>query len=124
MMSMCLHCICHGCNPLLVLSPEKVTVKESNCSLTSRERATLNFCLLGCSKHFFIFYYWAIGLMSRVFTNGPGDRGSIPGRVILKTKKKMVLDTTLLNTQNYKVKIKGKVEQYNEWSSILPYILV
>ena len=22
---------------------------------------------------------WAIGLMSRVFINGPGDQGSIPG---------------------------------------------
>ena len=27
----------------------------------------------------------AIELMSRVFTNGPGDQGSIPGRVIPKT---------------------------------------
>ena len=27
------------------------------------------------------------GLMSRVFANGPVDRGSIPGRVIPKTKK-------------------------------------
>ena len=26
--------------------------------------------------------------MSRVFANGPRDRGSIPGRVIPKTKKK------------------------------------
>ena len=24
-------------------------------------------------------FYRAIGLMSRVFANGPGDRGSIPG---------------------------------------------
>ena len=47
--------------------------------------------------------------MSRVFANGPGDRGSIPGRVIPKTLK-MVLDTTLLNTQHYKVWIKGSVE--------------
>ena len=38
--------------------------------------------------------------MSRVFANGLGDRGSIPGRVIPKTLK-MVLDTTLLNTQHY-----------------------
>ena len=29
----------------------------------------------------------AIGLMSRVFTNDPGDRGSIPGPVIPKTQK-------------------------------------
>ena len=49
-----------------------------------------------------------IGLMSRVFTNGPGDRVSIPGRVIPKTQK-MVLDATLLNSQHYKVWIKGKV---------------
>ena len=47
--------------------------------------------------------------MSRVFANGPGDQGSISGRVIPKTQK-MVLDSTLLNTQYYKVKIKGKVE--------------
>ena len=44
----------------------------------------------------------AIGLMSRVFTNGPVDQGSIPGRVIQKTQK-MVLDAALLNTQYYKL---------------------
>ena len=65
----------------------------------------------------------AIGQMSSVFANGPGDWGSIPGQVIPKTQK-MVLDTTLLNTQHYKVKIKGKVEQSREWSSPLPYSLV
>ena len=48
-------------------------------------------------------YEYVIGLMSRVFTNGPGNQGSIPGQVILKTQK-MVLDTALLNTQNYKDK--------------------
>ena len=48
--------------------------------------------------------------MFRVFTNGPGDLGSIPGRIIPKTLK-MVLDASLLNTQHYKVRIKGKVEQ-------------
>ena len=31
--------------------------------------------------------------MSRVFTNGPRDQGSIPGRVMPKTQK-MVLDTS------------------------------
>ena len=39
-----------------------------------------------------------------------------PGRIIPKTQK-MVLDTPLLNTQHYKVRIKGKVEQPREWSS-------
>ena len=62
-----------------------------------------------------------IGLMSRVFTNGPGDQGSIPGRVI---PKKKVLDATLLNTQHYKVRIKGKVGQSRDWSGTLPYTSV
>ena len=35
--------------------------------------------------------------------------------------KKMVLDAALLNTQHYKVRIKGKVEQSREWSSALSY---
>ena len=61
--------------------------------------------------------------MSRVFVNGPGDQGSVPVRVIPKTQK-MVLDAALLNTQHYKVKTKGKVEQSREWSSALPYTLV
>ena len=39
-----------------------------------------------------------IGLVGRVFTNGPGDLGSILGRVVPKIFK-MVLDTSLLNTQ-------------------------
>ena len=47
--------------------------------------------------------------MSRVFANGPGDRRSIPGRVIPKTQK-MVPGLSLLNTQHYKVWIKDKVE--------------
>ena len=46
--------------------------------------------------------------MGRVIANGPGEQGSIPGRVIPKTLK-MVLDTYLFNTQQYEVRIKGKV---------------
>ena len=61
--------------------------------------------------------------MDRVFTNGPGDLGSIPGHVIPETLK-MVLDTSLLNTQQYKVHIKGKMEHSREMSSALPYISV
>ena len=57
--------------------------------------------------------------MGRVLANGPEDLGSIPGRVIPKTLK-MVLDTSFLNTQQYKVRIKGKVEQSREWSSEFP----
>ena len=54
-------------------------------------------------------YYRNIGQKGRVFTNGLGDRGSIPSRAIPKTLK-MVPDASLLNTQHYKVRIKGKVE--------------
>ena len=61
-----------------------------------------------------------ISLVARVFVNGPGDLGSIPGRVIPKTLK-MVLDTSLLNTRQYKVRIEGKVEQSRKRSSALSY---
>ena len=64
-----------------------------------------------------------IGLGGRVFANGPRDLGSIPGRVIPKTLK-MILDTSLFNTQRYKVRIKSKVEQSKERSSVLSYTLV
>ena len=60
--------------------------------------------------------WWLIGLVSLVFANGPEDLGSILGRVVPKTLK-MVLDTSLLNTQQYKVRTKGKVEQSRERSS-------
>ena len=63
------------------------------------------------------------GIMLREFANGPGDLRSIPGQVIPKTQK-IVLDATLLNTQHYKVRIKGKVEQFGERSNTLPYTLV
>ena len=61
-------------------------------------------------------------IVGRVFANGLGDLGSIPGRVISKNLK-MILDTSLLNTQHYKVRIEGKVEQSRE-SSALPYTSV
>ena len=65
----------------------------------------------------------ALGLEGKVLANGPGDLGSIPGCIIPKTLK-MVLDTPLLNTQQYKVCIKGKVEKSKERSSALSYISV
>ena len=64
-----------------------------------------------------------IGLMGRMFNNGPGDWGLIPGQIILKTQK-IVLDTALLNIQHYKVQIKGKVKQFKERSSTIPYTLL
>ena len=61
-----------------------------------------------------------IDLVGRVFANGPGGLGSIPGRFITKTLK-MVLVTSLLNTRQYKVCIEGKVEQSRERSIAFPY---
>ena len=58
-----------------------------------------------------------------VFANDPRDRGSIPDQAIPETQK-FILDAALLNTQRYKVRIKGKVEKSKEWSSALPYTLV
>ena len=55
-----------------------------------------------------IWYFEVLKLA--LFANGPGDLGSITGCVMPKTLK-MVFDTYLLNTQQYKVHIKGKVEQ-------------
>ena len=53
--------------------------------------------------------------MSRVFANGLGDQGSIPGRVIPKTQK-MVLDAALLSNLNYKVRVKWR----NPGSGVAP----
>ena len=47
----------------------------------------------------------------------------MPGHVIPKTLK-MVLDTSVLNTQQYKVRINGKVEKSWERSHAIPYTLV
>ena len=52
-----------------------------------------------------------------------GKNCSIPGRVIPKTLK-IVLDTSMFNTQQYKVRIKGKEEQSRERSNALAYTLV
>ena len=64
-----------------------------------------------------------IDQVGRAFANGPGGLDSVPGRVIPKTFK-MVLDSSLLNTQQYKVGTKGKVDQSRKRSSALPYTSV
>ena len=52
-----------------------------------------------------------ISLMGRVFTNGPRDRGLVPGRVIPKAQK-MVLDTSLLYPSNLiKLSVKWRVSR-------------
>ena len=70
----------------------------------------------------FNFFYFCIkrdvytGPLGSVFSNDPEDRRSIPGRVIPKALE-MILYISLLNTQYYKVRIKGKVGQYKKGSN-------
>ena len=61
--------------------------------------------------------------MNKVFANGLGGQGSIPDQVIPKSQK-MVLDAALVSTQNYKERIKDKMEQSRERGYALPYISV
>ena len=83
---------------------------------------TFNVCKQMTDVRLLLLHNLLTGLVGRVFANGLGDLGSIPGCVIPKTLK-MVLDTSLFNTQQYKLSIKGKVEQSRERSSTLPYDL-
>ena len=101
-------------------SPES----ENNLKMADTVKLILITILIALSTFDHIYKYnRLIGLVGRVYANGPGDLGSIPGRVIPKTLK-MVLDNSLLNTQKYKVRIEGKVEQSRERSSALPYTSV
>ena len=100
---------------ILILQP--ADIMDLKCQVNYISRSDFNYSHHS-KNHAFNSYY-----NGRVFANGPGDQGSIPGRVIPKTKK-MVLDAALLNTHRYKVCIKGKVEQSREWSSAFPYTLV
>ena len=61
---------------------------------------------------------WLIGLEGRVFTNGPGDLGSIPGSVKQKTFKKWYFIPPYLTPRN--VRYVSRVK----WSSALPFISV
>ena len=68
--------------------------------------------------HTVIWYIkWPIGIMVTVFTIGAEDEVSILGQVIPKTQK-MVLDASLVNTQHYKVWVKGKWS--NSRKGVLP----
>ena len=63
-----------------------------------------------------------IRIIAEIMTKGTNET-VIPGRIIPKTFK-MVLDTSFINTQQYKVHIKDKVKQSRERNSALPYTLV
>ena len=69
------------------------------------------------------FYYRLNCLVDRVFAECPEDLGSIPGCVTQKTFK-MILDASLLKTQQNKVRIKGKEEHFRERSSALAVVAI
>ena len=57
--------------------------------------------------------------MSRVFTSDQKTR--VQSRVESCKNSRIVLDTALLNSQNYKTRIKGEVKQSRKLNSTLPY---
>ena len=64
-----------------------------------------------------------IGLVGRMFTNGPGDQGSILGRVIPKTQKWYLMPPCLtLSTLRYGSRVKWSNPENG--LSVLPYISV
>ena len=63
-----------------------------------------------------VFAFWMINFKLKCFEFNPRSHHT---KVF-----KIVFDASLLNTQQYKVHIKGKVEQSQERSSVLPYTLV
>ena len=60
-----------------------------------------------CASSYTICINRSICIEAKVFTNGPGDQSSIPGRVIPDTKK-ILLDAFWFNIHYYKVRNKGK----------------
>ena len=51
-------------------------------------------------------------MIARMFAIGPGDRGSITGRV-LKKPQKLKLDDSMLNTQHYKLSGAKQGKEYS-----------
>ena len=70
-----------------------------------------------------VIYKMCLEIMYLIYMYKKDLTGSLAGLVIPKTQK-MVLDTSLPNTQHYKIQIKSKVEQSRGRSSTLPYTLV
>ena len=80
-------------------------------------------CIYMCVYKFLILTpaHWPSGQSVRHYS---GRLGFNPRSSHTKNFFKMVLGSSLLNTQHYKVHIKGKVEQSRERSSALPYTSV
>ena len=109
----------HGQPQVFVLTLPGPGLGYIECNKTEKWHIYINIYI-----YIYIYIYnRSICPMGSVFANGQGDCSSIPGQVISKTQK-MILDDSLLNTQHYKVRIKGKVEQSRERSTIHSYTLV
>ena len=109
---------------------ESAWKREKEKEVTEREREKRK-CLEGLitrnkkqkiteEENLLIPAHWSSGLSVHQWSRRPGFS---PGRIIPKTLK-MVLDTSLINIQQYKVHIKGKMEQSWDRSSTLPYTSV
>ena len=68
--------------------------------------------------HTYIYQKPASGLMSRVFTNGLEDLGSIPGWVIPKTQKKWYLMPPCLTLSN--IRYRSRVKWSNLGKGVVP----
>ena len=88
-----------------------------NYAITGQLENYLNQFLL--HNQYFHMFSWKTYKVGRVFARDPGDRRSVPGGSHTKVSK-MVLATSLLNTQHYKVRTKGKVGQLRERSGAPP----
>ena len=72
--------------------------------------------------HTYILSVPYIGMMVRVFTNGPGDLGSIPGRVIPKTQMPPWLTLSIIkygSRVKWRNKRKGVAPSPTPWCSCL-----
>ena len=67
------------------------------------ERIYINIYAYMCS----VYRFMNIGIVGRLFANRPEDRGSIPGPVMRKNRN-TALYAPLLNTEDYKVRIRDK----------------
>ena len=55
--------------------------------------------------------HWPIGIMVRVFANGPEDWGPIPGRDIPKTQKMVLMPSSLtLSIKRYGSRVSGAIQ--------------
>ena len=61
--------------------------------------------------------YWLIGLVGRVFTNDPGDLGSVPGHVLPKTLKWYLIPPCLTLSN---IRYVSRVKKSNQRKRVAP----